>query len=147
MINQKVKMIQIDKVLQDKKLPNWLLKAAFELKQSGFLPAGDYFKVLDDVEVFEIKNSLQYITTNNYEQFQALSSQAEEDLRNLCLLCFILAIGEGEVEFSSDMLPDMIQYLFLLINIEGLYREGTVEVNRENYSLFGGHKPVVRAKE
>lgn len=139
--------IQIDKVLADKKLPNWILKAAFEVKHSGFLPAGEYFKVLDDVEIYEINSGLEYINTVNFQQFEALSSQAVEDLQNLSLLCFILALGEGEVDVTSEKLSSMLQYLFLIIKIESMYREGKVEVNRENYSLFGGMKPVVKAKE
>lgn len=138
--------IQIDKVLADKKLPNWILKAAFEVKHSGFLPTGEYFKVLDDVEIYEINSGLEYINTVNYQQFEISSSQAAEDLQNLSLLCFILALGEGEIEVTADMLSNMLQYLFLIIKIESMYREGKVEVNRENYSLFGGHRPVVRAK-
>lgn len=139
--------IQIDKVLADKKLPNWILKAAFEVKHSGFLPTGEYFKVLDDVEIYEINSGLEYINTVNFQQFEISSSQAAEDLQNLSLLCFILALGEGEIEVTADMLSNMLQYLFLIIKIESMYREGRVEVNRENYSLFGGMKPVVRAKE
>ena len=146
-MTKKFTVISIDKVLADKKLPNWILKAAFEVNHSGFLPAGEYFEKLDDVEVYEIKNSLEYINTANYKQFEVMSSQAEEDLQNLGLLCFILALGEGEVEVTSESLSSMIQYLFLLITIESLYREGKVEVIREHYSLFGGDKPVVKSRD
>ena len=146
-MTKKFTVISIDKVLADKKLPNWILKAAFEVNYSGFLPAGEYFEKLDDVEVYEIKNSLEYINTANYKQFEVMSSQAEEDLQNLGLLCFILALGEGEVEVTSESLSSMIQYLFLLITIESLYREGKVEVIREHYSLFGGDKPVVKSRD
>lgn len=138
--------IQIDKVLADKKLPNWVLKAAFEVKHSGFLPTGEYFEKLDDVELLEIKNSLEYINTENYLQFEVMSEQAEVDLQNLTLLCFILALGEGDVEITSESLSGMLQYLFLLVGIESSYREGKVDVHRENYSLYGGNKPVVRNK-
>jgi hypothetical protein len=138
--------IQIDKVLADKKLPNWVLKAAFEVKYSGFLPTGEYFEKLDDVELLEIKNSLEYINTENYLQFEVMSEQSEVDLQNLTLLCFILALGEGDVEITSESLSGMLQYLFLLVGIESSYREGKVDVHRENYSLYGGNKPVVRNK-
>lgn len=141
------RLISIDKILANKKLPNWVLKGAFEVKHSGFLPAGEYFEKLDDVEIYEMSSALEYIHTVNFQQFNILSQQAQEDLESLCLLCFILALGEGEIEVDPESLSSMLQYLFLLVSIESLHREGKVEVNRENYSLFGGDKPVVKAKE
>lgn len=141
------RLISIDKILANKKLPNWVLKGAFEVKHSGFLPAGEYFEKLDDVEIYEMSSALEYIHTANFQQFNILSQQAQEDLESLCLLCFILALGEGEIEVNPESLSSMLQYLFLLVSIESLHREGKVEVIREHYSLFGGEKPVVRAKE
>lgn len=141
------RLISIDKILNNKKLPNWVLKAAFEVKHSGFLPAGEYFEKLDDVEIYEMSSALEYIHTSNFEQFNVLSQQAQEDLQSLCLLCFILALGEGELEVDPESLSSMLQYLFLLVSIESLHRQGKVEVIREHYSLFGGEKPVVRARD
>lgn len=141
------RLVSIDKILANKKLPNWVLKAAFEVKNSGFLPAGEYFEKLDDVEIYEMTSALEYIHTANFQQFNVLSEQAEEDLQSLCLLCFILALGEGELEVNPESLSSMLQYLFLLVNIESMHREGKVEVIREHYSLFGGDKPVVKAKD
>ena len=145
-VDKNFRLISIDKILSNKKLPNWVLKAAFEVKHSGFLPAGEYFEKLDDVELYEMTSALEYIHTANFKQFNILSQQAEEDLKSLSLLCFILALGEGEIEVDADSLSSMLQYLFLLVSIESLHREGKVEVIRENYSLFGGDKPVVREK-
>lgn len=141
------RLISIDKILTNKKLPNWVLKAAFEVKHSGFLPAGEYFEKLDDVEIYEMASALEYIHTANFQQFNVLSQQAEEDLQSLSLLCFVLALGEGEIEVDAESLSSMLQYLFLLVNIETMHREGKVEVIREHYSLFGGDKPVVKAKD
>ena len=145
MIND-IKILNIEKVLQNKKLPNWVLKAAFEIKQSQYLPTGDYFEKLDDVEVYEIKSALNYINTNNFEQFNIYSQQAKEDLENLSLLCFILALGEGEVEMTAVGLSSMLEFLFLLINIENSHREGKTEVIRKNYSLFDSSKAVIKLK-
>jgi hypothetical protein len=141
------RLISIDIILTNKKLPNWVLKAAFEVKHSGFLPAGEYFEKLDDVEIYEMASALEYIHTANFQQFNVLSQQAEEDLQSLSLLCFVLALGEGEIEVDADSLSSMLQYLFLLVNIESMHRQGKVEVIREHYSLFGGDKPVVKAKD
>ena len=140
------KILNLEKILESKKLPNWLLKAAFEVKQSQYLPAGDYFEKLDDVEVYELKSALDYINTNNFEQFSLYSEQARKDLENLSLLCFILALGEGEPEMTSTGLSSMLEYMFMLVNIENAYREGKVDVIRKNYSLFTINKPVVKHK-
>ena len=145
-VEKNFRIVSVDKILTNKKLPNWVLKAAFEVKHSGFLPSGEYFEKLDDVEIYEMTSALEYIHTANFKQFNVLSQQAEEDLQSLCLLCFILALGEGEIEVGPESLSSMLQYLFLLVSIESLHREGKVEVIREHYSLFGGDKPVVRAK-
>ena len=127
-------------------MPNWVLLAAFELTQSNYLTAGDYFEKLDDVEVYEIKNAVDYIKTDNFHQFNLYSEQAMQDLENLSLLCFILALGEGEPEMTQSALSSMLEYLFLLVNIENNYREGKVDVIRNNYSLLTVDKPVVKHK-
>lgn len=141
------RIVSVEKILNNKKLPNWVLKAAFELKNAGFLPAGEYFEKLDDVEIYEMTSALEYIHTVNFHEFNVLNEQAKEDLESLCLLCFILALGEGELEVNPESLSSMLQYLFLLVSIENLHREGKLDIIRENYSLFGGEKPVVRAKQ
>lgn len=141
------KLINIDKILKSTTLPNWVLKAAFEVKHSGFLPAGEYFEKLDDVEIHYMSSALEYIHTLDFKQFDVLSEIAMHDLENLSLLCFILALGEGELEVNTESLSSMLQYLFLLVNIENMHRQGTVEVIRKHYSLFGGDKPVVKAKD
>jgi hypothetical protein len=92
----------------------------------------------------------QYREYRQLQEFEAvrkdLIRQEQDDIENLTLLCFILALGEGEIEVTSEMLSEMLQYLFVLIGIENSYREGKVEVLRKNYSLFGGDRPVVIKK-
>ena len=139
-------VLNLNKILESKNMPNWVLLAAFELTQSNYLTAGDYFEKLDDVEVYEIKNAVDYIKTDNFHQFNLYSEQAMQDLENLSLLCFILALGEGEPEMTQSALSSMLEYLFLLVNIENNYREGKVDVIRNNYSLLTVDKPVVKHK-
>lgn len=141
------KIINIEKILKDKTLPNWVLKAAFELTQFHYLPTGDYFEKLDDVEVYEIKDSLNYMDTINAQNFGMQSERAEEVLQNLSLLCLILALGEGEIEASAENLSSMINYLCIIVAAENLHRQGKVQVIRKNYSLFAGNKPLVDPRE
>lgn len=120
------------------------MKAAFEIKQAEYLPAGDYFEKLDDVEVYEIKNNLDYVNAFFFDNSGLFSQRAKYHLENLSLLCFILALGEGEAEMQAVDLSSMLEFLDILIVAEKNYREGKLEVIRENYSLFGGNKPIVK---
>jgi hypothetical protein len=142
-----IKFLNLDKVLENKRLPNWVLKAAFEVRQHQFLPAGDYFEKLDDVEVYEIQNSLNYINTIDFEQFNVFSENSREDLENLSLLCFILALGEGEVEMTTSGLSSMLAHLFLLVKLESAHRDGKIDVVRENYSIFATNKSVIQNRK
>jgi hypothetical protein len=144
---QDIKFLNLGRVLENKKLPNWVLKAAFEVRQHQFLPAGDYFEKLDDVEVYEIQSSLNYINTIDYEQFQVFSDDSRQDLENLSLLCFILALGEGEVEMTTAGLSSMLEHLFLLVKLESAHRDGKIDVIRENYSIFPINKSVIQKRE
>lgn len=144
---QDFKIINVEKILKDKTLPNWVLKAAFELTRFQYLPTGDYFEKLDDVEVCEIKDSLNYIDTINAKYFSTQSKRAKEVLQNLSLLCLILALGEGEIETSAESLSSMLNYLRIIVTVESLHREGKVQAIRKNYSLFAGNKPLIDPKE
>jgi hypothetical protein len=141
-----MKIISVEKVLQNKKLPSWILKAAFELNVGGYLPTGEFFEKLDDEEVQHMRICAKNVSTENFKQFTVESFNAEKNLENLSLLCFLLALGEGDVEVTPDSLSDLLESLFLLISIEYLYRSGEVDVIRENYSICSGDRAVVKAR-
>lgn len=141
-----MKIINVEKVLQNKKLPSWILKAAFELNVGGYLPAGEFFEKLDDEEVQHMRICAKNVDTTNYKEFKVESFNAEKNLENLALLCFLLAIGEGEVNITPSSLSEMLESLFLLISIEHLHRTGELDVIRENYSLLDGSRSVVKAR-
>lgn len=139
-------VVNIEKVLQTRNLPSWLYKAAFELRVGGYLPAGEFFEKLDDEEVKQMRDFAKSIATDNFVSFELLEEESKENLQALSLLCFLLALGEGHVDLTADALTEMLQYLFMLIVIEYMYRHGEVEVIRENYSVLDGEKPVVKEK-
>ncbi len=141
-----MKIISVEKVLENKKLPPWVLKAAFELKVGGYLPAGEFFEKLDDEELQHMRICAKNVSTENFKDFKVQSFNAEQNLENLALLCFLLALGEGDVEVTPNSLSDMLESLFLLISIEYLYRNGEVDVIRENYSVIDGNRSVVKAR-
>lgn len=139
-------ILDIEKILITKEVPSWIHKAAFELKVNMYLPAGEYFEKLDDEEVTHMYDCAKNVDTKDFMSFQTQSEQAAINLKNLSLLCFILAHGEGEIDLSPDLLSDMLGSLFLLISIEKLYRDNEVEVIRENYSVLDGDRPVVKGR-
>ena len=136
--------LQLSKVLQDKSLPSYIAKATKELQFRTYLPTGDFFAMIDDVELLEMQNAIGSIITNDHKEFEILHSQAEKDLADLSLLCFVLALGEGEAEITPEGLQVMLQSLVALTAIEGLYRKGAVEIQRKNFSILDGSRPIAR---
>ena len=141
-----MKILSVERILNTKGLPSWVYKAAFELKVGGYLPTGEFFEKLDDVELEHLRECAKNISTKDFFSFETMSREAEENLEYLCLLCFILAVGEGEVELTPDMLSTLLESLFIFISIEYMYRKGEIDINRENYSLIDGNKPVIKTK-
>ena len=139
-------VLDLEKILSTKNIPSWIHKAAFELKVGVYLPAGEYFEKLDDEEILHLYNCAKNVDTKDFVEFQIQSDQSSNNLKHLCLLCFILAQGEGEIGLSPELLSDMLQSLFLLISIEKMHRNNQVDVMRENYSVLDGSRPVVKEK-
>ncbi len=127
------------------KLPTYLVRAAKELQECSFLTAGDFFERLEDVEVLHLAVLMNTIrSTNSSDGYKVDTAEAEQYLYWLTLLCFILALGEGTVEMTPELLNECLMALFLLIAIENLYRRGKVEVFRENFSVLESFKPIAR---
>jgi hypothetical protein len=143
-------MVQLHKIVEAKDLPTYIVRAAKDIKYGGYLPAGEFFEKLDDVEVLELACTMNNVYTNNFEQFDLPNNRAFKDLYHLSLLCFVLALGEGIVEVDEVILQEYLKALFVLIAVETMYREGKVEVFRENYSVVESLKPIakiIRQKE
>lgn len=138
--------VDLNKIINDRDMPSFILKAAHDLKMNQYLPAGEYFMSLDDVEVYEMSNAVESVMTDNFKSFDVPTEQQEKDLSNLSVLCFLLAMGEGAMVLTPDDLGDMLRSLTVLITVEALNRKGQVEVVYENYSILDGSKPIARKK-
>jgi len=138
-------MVHLDTILASQnKLPTYIIRAAKELRETSYLTAGDFFEKLEDVEVLHLAvlmNSLQMTKEGN---FIFDSREVSENLYHLSLVCFLLALGEGSVEVTPELLQELLLNLFLLIAVENLYRRGKVEVFRENFSVIDSFRPIAR---
>jgi hypothetical protein len=136
--------LHLDKIINATDLPEYIVRAGKELRESSYLTAGDFFEKLDDVEVLHLAVLMSTIRTDDFKQYIVDNDEAGRNLYHLSLLCFVLALGEGIVELSPDFLHEAMQALFLLISVENMHRRGEVQVFRENYSVLESFKPIAR---
>lgn len=138
-------MIHLHKILESNEdLPVCLVRAAKELREHGYLTAGDFFEKLDDVEVLLLAVMMDTINTQDFQLYHVDNEEAGRNLYHLSLICFVLALGEGVVELTPEFLHEAMQALFVLIAVENLYRRGKVVVFRENFSILEATRPVAR---
>ena len=145
--DEQVFLLDLDRILKSEELPSYVIKAAQHLKSNNYLPAGEFFCKLDDVEVYELSNAFDNIRSKNYRQFTISDSQQEKDLKVITLLCFLLAVGEGEVGMNPDLLPSLMTNLEVLTIVENFHRKQTVEAFHQNYSLFDVSRPIAKKKD
>ena len=146
MINHVGFAVDVNKIANSgDRLPTYLVRAAKDLQENSFLTAGDFFERLEDVEVLHLAVLMNTIrSTLASGEYTANTNEAQQYLYWLSLVCFILALGEGTVEMTPELLQDCLKALFLLIAVENLYRRGKVEVFRENFSVLESFKPIAR---
>lgn len=140
-------VVDLHKIVAMTELPTYLTKAAQLILLNSYMTTGEYFYLLDDVEVYELCNAVNNIKSKDYKSFGVATEQQSHDLRNISLLCFLLATGEGEIGFNHDLLPMLLHNLSLLSVVEDLKRKGSIDVNYLNYSLFNTNRPVILKKD
>ena len=138
-------MVYLDKIAEGTDLPTCLVRAAKDLQESGYLTTGDFFERLEDVEVLELTSLMNSVNTQDFQKYALESEEAGRNLYHLSLICFVLALGEGEVQITPSFLNEALKALFMLIIIENLYREGKVLVFRENFTILESNRPVAQA--
>ena len=136
--------LHLDKIENATDLPEYIVRAGKELRESGYLTAGEFFEKLDDVEVLHLAVLMNSVRTLGVGQYQIDSDEAGKNLYHLSLLCFVLALGEGIVELDTEFVDNAMQALFTLIAVENMYRRGEVEIFRENFSIVESLKPIAR---
>ena len=138
-------MVYLDKIIEGTDLPTCLVRAAKDLQESGYLTTGDFFEQLEDVEVLELTSLMNSVNTQDFHKYALESEEAGRNLYHLSLICFVLALGEGEVQITPSFLNEALKALFMLIIIENLYREGKVLVFRENFTILESNRPIAQA--
>jgi hypothetical protein len=136
--------LDVDKILKTKLLPPFVTKAAYYLREAGYLTAGEYFEKISDLELIELAAAASLVRTKNFKEFEVASQEEETNLYHLTLLCFLLAVGEGELFLSPEDLHMAMGCLFTIISVEVMYRKGQVEIYRENYSLMEPDLPIAK---
>lgn len=139
-------VLDFDLISKSENLPEYIHKAVAILNETGYLPAGEFFSKLDNVDVYELDNTFQNMNSKNYRQFMITEEQQALDLKHIALLCFILSHGEGESGINAESLPLLIQNLEMLVAVETVYRKGNCDVFYENYSLFDVSRVVIKRK-
>lgn len=137
-------MVYLDKIIEGTELPSCLVRAAKDLQESGYLTTGDFFERLEDVEVLELTTLMNSVNTADFKLYSIQSEEAGRNLYHLSLICFVLALGEGEVQITPSFLHEAMKALFVLIAVENLYREGKVLVFRENFTILESNRPVAQ---
>lgn len=140
-------ILDLEKIISDKSLPACIRRTAKELKYGGYITAGEFFEKLEDEEVFFLMESIENIHTNNFREFTITSQDMEKSLYNMSLLCFVLALGEGEAGLTPEQVSDMLQSLTALVAVETLHRRDRVEVYRENYSILDRTRIIAKSKK
>jgi hypothetical protein len=140
-------VVNVEEVLNNKSLPSWIYKCAFELQVQSYLPTGEFFEKLDDEELLHLKECAEKIRTKDFTSFEINDIESQKNLQNLCLLCFLLALGEGIAEINPEALSSMLESLFMLIAIDGMHRNNILQAIRKNYSLLDSTNPVVKGKK
>lgn len=136
--------LHLEKIENAKDLPEYIVRAGKELRESNYLTAGEFFDKLDDVEVLHLATLMNSVTTIGTGIYKVDSEEAGKNLYHLSLLCFVLALGEGIVELDTEFVDNAMQALFTLIAVENMYRRGEVEIFRENFSIVESFKPIAR---
>lgn len=138
-------VLYLDKIVENASdLPPYLVRAGKELQESGYLTAGDFFERLDDVEVLHLTTLMNSVHTADFRVYSVDTEEAGRNLYHLSLVCFVLALGEGEVQITPEFLHESMKALFILIAVENLYREGKVLVFRENFTILESKRPVAQ---
>jgi hypothetical protein len=137
-------ILDLEKIIQTKDLPACIRRAAKELRYGGYMTAGEFFEKLEDSEVHELADHVENIHTDNFREFTVTTEDMQKSLYAMSLLCFILALGEGEPSLDPDQVSEMLKGLTALVLVESLHRKSLVQVFRENYSILDGKKVIAK---
>jgi hypothetical protein len=137
--------LNIDRCINDKSRPAVIRELFKQLRDDGYINIGKYFAEISDVDLDMLADMCEH--THPEAVGDSSPEQIERSLESLMLIGLALTVGEGGIltEKSSDT---SVRLAILYIVIEGLYRQGLVDVFRENWSMSADDdKPVVQIRK
>ena len=143
-------VIILDKVLaKTSKASDYCKKAAMHLQEFQVLPCGMFLGGLAKKDIEEPQEALEVASTLKDNQFIVQSEEQERHLQNLTLCAMLLAMGEGSVMMTPEIVHEATVGLCIMAQLEILYREGKIILYRDQMSVFerpGVNKPLFVSK-
>lgn len=115
--------INLEKVMQDSRIPSTIRALAMDLMRCPYLSVGDFLKNLPDSEVYGLQ--------------ELVEEESYESMENLLLLTIMLAKAEAADGPWEDkaLIAEQLTKMQMLITVASLHRKGMIQVWYENFSL------------
>lgn len=136
--------LNIEKCINDKTLPTVLRMLFVELRDCGYVHVGKFFGEMSRADLDTLRMLADYTHPDNEDVTEEEEKMGYE---TMALLGMALMTGEGH-ELSEENCENGLKLALSYTAIETLYREGLVEVFRDNWSMVGDDTmPIVKLKD
>lgn len=135
--------LNIERCIADKQIPAVIRQLFVELRDHGYAHVGKFYGDLSDIDL----DTLTMLSEQTHPESVVTEEEASRAYEYMGLLGMALLVGEGH-ELSEENCENGLKLAIAYTAIEGLYRQGLVEVMRENWSMIGDDKlPLVKLKD
>jgi hypothetical protein len=141
-------LLNLQTICNDWTIHQFNRKLASDMLSSGqsYFSTGAVFYAMPNWVVADLYDMVENFEDEYSEWLVNKDLQSVSRVKNLTLLTFLLARGEGYLELSADTLREGLPNLVTLIRLESKARKGsTMKPNYAQYSLFDAdrHKPAL----
>lgn len=117
--------LDLDKCLALDNMPAIVKVAFYQLKASGYISVGKYFKDMAQCDLMVLSNIVEKIATNTCDQ---------DSTDAIYMLASALLVGEGVI-LSEKSFAEGFLSLTMYVSCESLFRKGLIDVHRENWTM------------